>query len=219
MPMIEASTKPVDWFSSINWGTVPDWVTGLLTAATLFLAVMILLGDRRRAKRAEADAFSTWPVFMGTHAVPDLPDYAVELHAYNAGDKPILYTMVMVRPGSPQHALQTMSTKPIPPQTEVVSKIGFDNIWYDSPLLIQFRDARGQTWLRDVNTNKYIGKSQVNKWYRKYGKTRAGMYHFLFTNRNRDLIKKDMEEQRLRWEAEEAARVPEKTRKKRGRVR
>lgn len=33
------------------------------------------------------------------------------------------------------------------------------------------------------------------------------------------LIKKDMEEQRLRWEAEEAARVPEKTRKKRGRVR
>ena len=190
------------WLDTIEWGSAAEWVSGLFTAGALVFAVILWRGDRRRSRRALADGFATWQVFMGTHAVKDKANFTVEVHAYNAGDRPIPFTMLMVKPGSPQHALQTMGTKPIPPQSEIIGSVGFENLWYDSPLLLMFRDGNGQTWLRDLASNKYVRKRQVNKWYRQYGRTELGMYHFLFTNRNRELIQKTTEENIRKWNAE-----------------
>ncbi len=43
---------PVAW-QDIQWGTVPTWISGLLSSASLFLALWIIKRDRAKAEREQ----------------------------------------------------------------------------------------------------------------------------------------------------------------------
>ncbi|QHC66841.1 hypothetical protein GSU68_09900 [Rathayibacter sp. VKM Ac-2759] len=197
-----------DWVNDVlglEPGSAADWVTGLLTFATLLVALLVLQKDRLKDARSSADGFVTWREVVSSRAVVEMPDWYIHVHGFNAGAKPIPFTMLMVKPGSPQHVLRAFQREPIQPGAEIETKVGFENDPSDSPLLLYFRDAHGKGWLRDLQTNRYVSRRQVKKWYRAHGDTGIGLYHFLFSSWNQSKIAKRMKEIGDKNEREHAA--------------
>jgi len=153
----------------VDWGSVADWFTGILTAGTLFVAVMILYLDRRSKRRASADSLTSWTVLMGTHAVKDKANFTVEVNVYNAGDRPIPFAMVAPGP----HALeqwpgQILRHGPIAPGDHVASEVGLEFSWENTPLYLLFTDANGKRWIRSLQVNRYITKRMVRRMWTKW---------------------------------------------------
>ncbi|MFF2772899.1 hypothetical protein ACFVUP_37950, partial [Streptomyces bacillaris] len=76
------------WWNNINWGTAPEWVSGLLTSVSVLLAVSILWRDRRRERRRFADSFVSWVDYTGNPKDAVLAEhwmYAV-VHMFNSAD-------------------------------------------------------------------------------------------------------------------------------------
>lgn len=154
----------------LNWGSVADWFTGLLTAGTLFIAVMILWNDRRTKKRASADGFASWQRLMGTRAVKGKANYTVEVHVFNAGDRPIPFVIAIPAPGGKEQWPGVMvSLEPIQPGQQVIQEVGLEESWERTPLLLMFRDGYGKSWVRSLKTGQYVRKREVKQAWKKYG--------------------------------------------------
>lgn len=63
------------------WGSAGQWVSGLVSAGALLLALHILLRDRKLRQRAQADRVACWLEFSEHDAAA--------VHLVNASDMPI----------------------------------------------------------------------------------------------------------------------------------
>ena len=134
-------------------GSLADWVSGLATAGSLFLGFSILLRDRRKDDQAEATQVVTWFV--------NQPDSTVQLSVTNGGSRPVVHVMfclASVDEGKKRAALwRIVNVAPVLPSGEGRS-LQFPFTEFHANALhssyIQFRDANGISWRRDVRSGK-----------------------------------------------------------------
>ncbi len=179
-----SSLSPVSSEDVALWSMVAEWFAAIGTVGALLLGVAILNADRNRALRASADGLVTWTQIHHTHAVKNKAPFTVYVHAYNAGDRPIPFSMTVPRPGSslgfPGVAL---SLEPIAPGQSVVSEIGLEENPEDMTLWLWFRDDSSKSWIRDLKTNEYVSKRTLQKLYEKYKDDPLKSLHMLFPRR------------------------------------
>ena len=146
------------WWNHQEWGNVAQWVSGLLTAGSLFLGFTILRRDRDKAARSSADAFVTWVKAKKTDS-RDGVRYETTVYGYNAGDLPILDPQVRIRQGGDRPSMARsfgLALNAIGPSVEAQSRFDLDLPPISSRFIVTFKDAMGQEWARDVRTAKYI---------------------------------------------------------------
>ncbi|MCY0947834.1 hypothetical protein [Streptomyces antarcticus] len=68
--------------SGVDWGIVPAWSSSILTSGSLALRFYILLRDRRKAERDEANLVTCWLEGSGDGRTA---------HVLNASPRPIPY--------------------------------------------------------------------------------------------------------------------------------
>ncbi|MEW1548300.1 hypothetical protein [Streptomyces tsukubensis] len=138
--------------TGLDWGTVPTWISSLLTGGSLLLGFHILLRDRKKEERSEGLKVVCWHEYdsdiSGTWTV----------HVLNTADRPITYPRVITRfsiassvflePFSigailPAGEELTWTSGPREPGAPKVSAVG-----------IEFTDADGAEWVRDLDTRE-----------------------------------------------------------------
>jgi len=134
-------------------GSLADWVSGLGTAGSLLLGFTILLRDRRKADQTEATQVVTWFV--------NLPDHMVDLNVTNGSDRPIVHVMFCLASvderGKRAARWRMLNLAPVlvPGEgkslTIPFSEFHANGLW---PSYVQFRDANGLNWRRNVRSGK-----------------------------------------------------------------
>ncbi|TFD15517.1 hypothetical protein E3T26_06965 [Cryobacterium sp. TMT1-21] len=159
------------FWNRLEWGSVAQWVSGLLTAGSLYLGLTILRRDRDKADLLSADAFVVWSDTIKITAT--VPNYFVTVSSFNGGDMPIInpYLMAYSNPGfKPINMLVNRKANDIGVIIEGKERnqISFDSGNVDPEtlkLFIVFRDARGYEWRRTLDFGKYMSQRQINWRY------------------------------------------------------
>ena len=164
-----------EWFSSWNWGDVPTWVTGLVTAGAVSLSLLQVARERtdrraeerrredderrsdEEARRAHASQVGAW--YAGMTGGPDGGTDLVGLS--NASQLPVyevVVTMVLVRGAGPREGTQIpgddYSSRAridvVPPGEWRVDlgAVGWRGMHAHPGIEIAFRDAEGRGWKR-----------------------------------------------------------------------
>jgi hypothetical protein len=137
----------------VQIGSLADWVSGLATAGSLVLGFSILLRDRSKADQEEATQVVTWFV--------NHPDNTLELFVTNGGSRPtvnVALCLASLDEQQKQAALWRIRNimSVLAPGEGTSLKIPFEefhaNILY--PSYIQFRDANGMSWRRNIRSGK-----------------------------------------------------------------
>lgn len=147
--------KGDSWVTSIDWGDAPTWVGALLTSATLFLTIMILVSDKRRARRIEASKVVSRFKLTGPAA-----GWWFTVNSYNANDHPI--PMVVV------HQWEGEEWRPYPLQDLLTGDLvigprgeGEMHIPARSTdprnLYLTIQDGNGEEWHRTLTDGRFIG--------------------------------------------------------------
>lgn len=148
----------------VQWGDLAAWAAALLTGVSLILALRLLfiqrrdLSDREEDRRKDqARRVAAWCVSQSTST--GLADLTVRYR--NGSDEPIYDAAVFVKstwgPGS---SVKRVPLGLVPPkiESEVSLQLSvslelnpplYDPARNQPPVLIAFRDASGQWWLRD----------------------------------------------------------------------
>ena len=158
------------WWSTINWGNAPAWVSGILTSVSVFLAVWILRRDKRKEIRKSADNFVTWASFVIQRSGAER---TTNLHvgSFNAGSTPIIrpyivtfepdFTLTVGRLGVSEGQLETV----IYPGAQNRNAMGDHFNITPGNAFVQFTDSSGNTWRRDLVTNRYISNFTIYRFY------------------------------------------------------
>jgi hypothetical protein len=168
------------------WGTAGQWVSGLISAGALLLALHILLRDRKLRQRAQADKVACWLEFSEHDAAA--------VHLVNASDMPIFQSKATAIPKYPWLVWYWGKRRPCfhtnrnPAQADhrdyaqmdfkpYTQGIHIDKDEYQSQVLdvrygfryyvvcVEFRDASNQRWIRNLSTGKYVGRRyRLRRW-------------------------------------------------------
>lgn len=163
----------------MDWGTVPAWLSAVLTGGSLLLGFYILLRDRRKAERADALKVICWE---------SRGNDAYTTHVLNASDRTVHnITMHGLLRGGQREGHRIVfegfgvagtlrageeATKETP------HRIGDTKV---IPWAVSFTDSDGATWLRDLATGRLheygkprlIGKYALMNWRERRYKARA----------------------------------------------
>jgi hypothetical protein len=130
-------------------GSWADWVSGIATALTFFLGFTILRRDRKKDESAEATRVVTWFV--------NQPGGEVELRITNGAIRPIVNVMFILAAigleGSniPAYKVNNVASVLEPGESTSLhfpfSEFHANKLY---PSRIQFRDANGANWQRNV---------------------------------------------------------------------
>lgn len=134
-------------------GSLAEWVSGLATAGSLFLGFSILRRDRQKDDQAEAAQVVTWFI--------NEPDGTVQLNVTNGGSRPIVHAtfcLASVDEENKRAALwRIINVAPVLASGEGRT-LPFSFAEFHASTLhssyIQFRDANGISWRRDVRSGK-----------------------------------------------------------------
>ena len=163
------------------WSFIASAFAAVGTVGTLVLAVLILAADRRRSVSANADSLVTWLRIKSTRAAKNKPDWVLVVNAYNAGDRPIPFSMIVPKPGDnadfPGIVLQLT---PIAPGETAIREVPLEDDPRRHVFWLWFRDARSKSWFRDLQANKYVSKREIRSLYRKYKDDPLKSIHILF---------------------------------------
>lgn len=85
---------------SLDWGTVPAWVSGILSAASVLLVVRVLYRDRKRDIRKQAYQIFAGVEFQQPAREGDEGGGTVILTVHNPTDAPIRMVMIEYTPFS-----------------------------------------------------------------------------------------------------------------------
>lgn len=156
------------WLETVNWGSAPDWFAAIGTVGTLAATIGIVVADRRRSRRADADAFSTWYI----HRLRKLPKRKFEevtllVSAHNGGSRPVPVAVVKSPPNKPDYMDEFIQEeqKAITP-IEVGQTISVEiplpsgNTDRDD-ILVVFVDGRGKMWFRRLMSGRYVSKRKA----------------------------------------------------------
>lgn len=159
------------WWSTIAWGTAPEWVAAAATVGALFVAYLVFTGDRRRSRRAEADRFisrARWS--RRRHEQQDSWEY--DIRVFNAGDTPIIEPVIIEkRPGNRSIRFVSDGDREVAPGAEETVLLRPVRDPREVCIYINFTDSHGRNWTRDVDLNRYVSERQITnrKWLRYRG--------------------------------------------------
>jgi hypothetical protein len=159
------------FWNRLEWGSVAQWVSGILTAGSLYLGLTILRRDRDKADRLSADAFVVWSdiVILTTSK----PQYFVHVTSFNSGNMHIINPYLMAYSSPGVKSVKSLAKRK-PTDIGVViepnerNEISFDCGVVDPEtlkLFIVFRDTRGYEWRRTLDFGKYMSQRQINWRY------------------------------------------------------
>ena len=151
--------------TSIQWGTLPDWVAAISTALAFAIALAILgqsLRDRRKQRRAErraqADLVAAWPIDQYTEGPVDVVTFKVlnASHLPVYGVQPMVYTKPLPKKWPPSDWLIGASFSTGfnilgPGETrEAQIRTSLDSKLIGAPSVqLTFTDAAGTHWRRN----------------------------------------------------------------------
>jgi hypothetical protein len=143
----------MDMLGRMQSGSLAEWVSGLATAGSLFLGFTILWRDRRKSDAAEATQVVAWFV--------NQPDGNVELKISNGASRPIVHVTFHLA-STDEQGKQAALWRIINIAAVLASDEGSSltlpfrtfhaNTLY--PSYVQFRDANGVSWRRNVRSGK-----------------------------------------------------------------
>ena len=143
-----------------------DWVSGLATAGSLILGFSILWRDRRKADQAEATQVVTWFV--------NHPNNTVQLSVTNGGSRPIVHVafcLASVDKQQNEAALWRIHNiaSVLAPGEGSSFQLPFNEFHANTlyPSYVQFRDANGISWRRNVRSGK-LRRTKVGLSYRQW---------------------------------------------------
>lgn len=172
------------WWTYIAWGTVPDWVAAIGTVGTLAIALAILLADRRKESRRQADGFVTWYTITSHHGNMKKRSWTLDVFAHNATDSPIPVGAIRSRASVEPNFIKPLSEteevgKPprwdIHPGQQTITSIPLDSDPRSLQIVVDFRDSHGVTWHRDLFSGKYMSERKFTR-FRQLGKKDRGKF-------------------------------------------
>ena len=158
------------WFSEIDWGTAPAWAGALFSAGALLLTLRIISRDRKRDYRAMADGFVTWSSQTLSVNQTSGKYYTLKVYGHNTTDVPIPTAVVRSRAAAQPNFVEHFTEKDwkfsIPPKSEVSVEIVMEVPPRTVDVVVEFKDARGKWWMRDLYSNRYLTKRQYKNFRR-----------------------------------------------------
>lgn len=156
------------WWATIDWGTAPDWFAAIGTVGTLAITIAIVLADRLRTRRADADAFSTWYVHR-FRSLPkhDLQEVTLIVSAHNGGSRPIPVALVRSPKNKPDYMDEFLQSeedaiRPIQVGETVSIDIPLSSGNTDrDDIIVVFLDGRGKSWFRRLVSGRYVSKRRA----------------------------------------------------------
>jgi len=158
------------------WGSIAEWVAGIGTVGTLIVTLAIVLGDRRKQTRSEADSFTTWSELSQSRSGRSREEMTTKWYVnttfYNAGGRPIPYAALSWWDGDRWN--RSMAT--VNMTSSYVFATG-DSGSAQSPMnprkpldwnefFITFRDGSNRTWYRTPFDNAYISPRKVKRLFK-----------------------------------------------------
>jgi hypothetical protein len=153
---------------SQEWGSWAEWFTGLVTAGTLLIAILIIRRDRKKEERADADSFLAWQSML--IGIPDHSTFTMHVQFFNAGNSPILRVTIRTPPGAKEFAYQGLKRGPhediwiVKPRESAETFVSLSELEIHPGLIVTFQDRRGRFWARDIDSNVYVKDRQLKKW-------------------------------------------------------
>lgn len=144
-------------------GYLPAWAASVLTSASLFLAFLIQLRDKHKALEERANTLVSWL------EPADHLRRQSSVVLYNGGPVPvprILLWSADHKHHPPQQCgyfIHQQSKKTLLPGGQVgyeIRDLFRDNRTY----YIDFFDSRGQRWVRDIRTDRYVSTRKIRRW-------------------------------------------------------
>ncbi|MEB0287217.1 hypothetical protein QN355_11695 [Cryobacterium sp. 10S3] len=161
------------WWSSQEWGSVGQWFSGLLTAATLATTLLLLSANRKKDTHAQADSFLSLE-----DTVMDETGIHWRVRLVNASDGPISGVIVRSRPHAEEFAYQGIEPEEdseglrykdfglIRTDEERMVLIVRDKLYGNPGFILRFNDSRSHTWYRELKNGRYLSEREISK-YRK----------------------------------------------------
>lgn len=146
------------WWGSQDWGTVPDWFAAVGTVGALFVALGIVLNDRRTRRREAAEAINgTWYA----NATSEADFFELKATIYNAGSKPAHAVAVRTYvAGLYDRSLDLADNdghegdyEHMPPGATLrfSTRIKGSLADHKNDVLLTFVDGNGRAWVRDLS--------------------------------------------------------------------
>ncbi|MFI2765808.1 hypothetical protein ACH5A3_44730 [Streptomyces echinatus] len=128
----------------MDWGTVPAWASAVLTSGTLALGFYILLRDRKKEEREEANRVIFWLEYP--------PKGHMTATVLNTAERPISNVEVLLGLAG-RRPRRVSIQRVVRPEEEVSVSLGPDVPLHGEPWYFRFTDSDGRRWIRDVKSN------------------------------------------------------------------
>lgn len=143
----------------INWGTVPTWISSILTSGSLLLGFYILLRDRRKEERSQAALVVCWN---------DYRDDSEYVKIFNTSNRPVTNISVHAHPypyrSGPYDKKVALTFEGFSVQAFLMPKEECEsnsfpihpkkNRWH--PEYVTFEDADGRQWVRFLSSGVLV---------------------------------------------------------------
>ncbi|MFE6152374.1 hypothetical protein [Streptomyces sp. NPDC057889] len=145
--------------NGLEWGTVPAWLSSMLTGGSLLLGFHILLRDRRKEERNEALKVVTW-------WERDANDEAsfIRIHVRNTADRPILYVDGLYERVDGSIGRWPSDVPMVPKDEEVSLEVPR---YMDGKRTIargiSFQDSDGFSWVKDISSHDVYRQSRLRR--------------------------------------------------------
>lgn len=156
-PPANAAEPIADAGAQLDWGSVPAWVGSILTGGSLLLGFSILLRDRRKGEREQAERIVVWGSHF-THLVfpraSGIRHPAVNVYISNASEKPVVGTALLVVGEYGFHGDWTddLQSVEIPVNAGPILRVLEEDVPADSP----GRDAQGRSEVLKAGSEKQL---------------------------------------------------------------
>ncbi|WP_162637279.1 hypothetical protein [Streptomyces griseorubiginosus] len=138
----------------MDWGTVPAWLSAVLTGGSLTLGFYIILRDHKKQEEADARNVVCWDEYENKFR---------NVFILNKSARPIYGVSVFVRIPGPEDGLEEFgSTAALRPDEETSVQVPRGDKgarWV--PWCVGFTDSDGQHWMRDIETGKTYRRKRV----------------------------------------------------------
>jgi hypothetical protein len=163
----------MEFIASLNWGSVADWFTGIVTAATLAVALLIIVGDRKRRATEHADAFVTWFEIVTFTGSKSGTRHEFAIFGYNSGTLPVAYALLSgpydaggrTDPSQLEPVLgaDDQGDTTINPGSRFKETLQRTEIPDPTKYVVEFADGTGKVWRRRLSDGRYFGqKVKIN---------------------------------------------------------
>ncbi|MEU8034501.1 hypothetical protein AB0C13_39070 [Streptomyces sp. NPDC049099] len=129
----------------MDWGTVPAWVSAIGTSGSLLMGFHILLRDRKKEERQEANKVICW-LDPGPHQIGQPDSYTISV--LNASERPISNVFTLIK-----HPKGKMTSERVAPVIRAGEEVTCEQTLWDGEAIkfgVCFEDADGTQWVRDV---------------------------------------------------------------------